>query len=173
MKIAIDIGHARLTGARGCGLEEHELCARMAPLLKRQLEEFGFEADIIDFPALANKDDLVHTVRAINAGGYDASVSLHCDASDNPAAHGAHVCYASAAGEAIARAIAAHLCPLMPGRANRTVRRRNLYVLNNTRCPAVLVECGFITNEEDAAALSGCPGPLMLAVAAGLSQALS
>lgn len=33
MKIAIDIGHARQTGARGCGLEEHALCARMAPLL--------------------------------------------------------------------------------------------------------------------------------------------
>lgn len=172
-KIAIDIGHARMTGARGCGLEEHALCADMAPLLKQQLEARGFEADIIDFPALDNKGDLVRTVEAINAGGYAASVSLHCDASDNPAAHGAHVCYASAAGEAIARAIAARLCPLMPGRANRTVRRRNLYVLNNTRCPAVLVECGFVTNEEDAAALSGHPGPLMLAVAAGLGQALA
>lgn len=61
----------------------------------------------------------------------------------------------------------------MPGRANRTVRRRNLYVLNNTRCPAVLVECGFVTNADDAAKLSGLQGPLMLAIAAGLAQALA
>lgn len=167
-KIAIDVGHARLTGARGCGQEEHDLCSQMAPLLKAHLEGYGFQADVIDFPALSNKADLVETAKAINAGGYDCSVSLHCDASDNASARGAHVCYVSTAGNRLAGAIAERLCPLMPGRANRTVKRTDLYVLNNTRPVAVLVECGFITSPEDCRCLTESADGLMLAVALGI-----
>lgn len=170
MKVAIDVGHAHLSGARGCGREEHELCARMAPLLKGYLEGYGIGADVIDFPQKGNRGDLAATVQAINAGGYDCSVSLHCDASGNASARGAHVCYVSAKGGQLAEAIAARLCPLMPGRANRVVRRRDLYVLNNTRCPAVLVECGFITNEKDCRCLAGNADGLMLAVALGIES---
>jgi len=173
MKVAIDVGHARMTGARGNGQEEHDLCARMAPLLKAYLEEAGVQADVIDFPDLDNRGDLAATVRAINAGGYDASVSLHCDASDHAAACGAHVCYVSQRGEKLARAIAEPLCALLPGRAQRVVRRGDLYVLKHTVCPAVLAECGFITNEGDCHALVHEPGRLMRAVADGLKEFLS
>lgn len=38
--------------------------------------------------------------------------------------------------------------------ANRGVKERDLYVLNASRMPSVLVEVGFITNEEDARNLS-------------------
>lgn len=172
-KVAIDVGHARLSGARGCGYEEHELCAKMAPLLKDHLERNGFQADVIDFPSLSNKADLVETVKAINAGGYDCSVSLHCDASDNVSARGAHVCYVSARGALLAGAIASHLCPLMPGRVNRTVRRSDLFVLNNTRPVAVLVECGFITNAQDCALLADGAVALMRAVAQGVKEFLA
>jgi len=168
MMVAIDIGHARMTGARGCGQEEHELCARMAPLLKAYLEEAGVQADVIDFPDLDNRGDLAATVRAINSRDCTLSISLHCDASDNPEAHGAHVCYVSESGRRLAAAIAARLCPLMPGRANRVARRKDLYVLNNTRPVAVLVECGFVTNEKDCRMLAQDPGRLMQAVAEGV-----
>lgn len=172
IKIAIDVGHARLTGARGNGYEEHDLCSQIAPLLKSQLERYGFQADIIDFPALPNKADLVETVKAINSGNYAFSVSLHCDAADNADAHGAHVCYVSPAGNRLAEAIARHLCPLMPGRANRTVKRTGLYVLNNTICTAVLIECGFITHAGDCRILAEAPDTLAAAIAAGIKDYL-
>lgn len=149
MKIAIDIGHARGTGARGNGLEEHAACADIAAALAHILASRGHTCHIVDFPQLSNRDDLVSTVREINRLKPDVSLSLHCDASDNPAARGAHVCYISAKGETLARAIANELCAMLPGRAEQTVRRGDLYVLKNTVCPAVLVECGFITNPYD------------------------
>ncbi len=149
MKIAIDIGHARMTGARGCGQEEHAVCADIAAALADCLAARGHVCHVLDFPELSNRDDLVATVRAINAGGFDCSVSLHCDASDNAAAKGAHVCYVSERGEKLARAIASELCALLPGRAQQVVRRGDLYVLRHTVCPAVLVECGFITHAFD------------------------
>ena len=149
MKVAIDIGHARMTGARGNGQEEHAVCADIAAELAHELASKGHVCHLVDFPDMSNRDDLVATVREINNIKPDISISLHCDASDNPAARGAHVCYVSAAGRRLAEAIAEPLCALLPGRAQRVVRRGDLYVLRHTVCPAVLVECGFITHAFD------------------------
>jgi N-acetylmuramoyl-L-alanine amidase len=149
-KIAIDVGHARGTGASGNFLQEHEVCVALAELLRGLLEERGVEAEVIDFPGKTNAGDLAETVRAVNEGGFDLCVSLHCDASDNALAKGAHVIYVSEKGREAAGYVAKHLCALLPGRANKLVQRGNLYVLNNTRCVAILCECGFLTNADNA-----------------------
>lgn len=149
MKIAIDIGHARATGATGNGLDEHEVCTALSRLLADYLGNNN-TVQVFDFPGLTNKGDLVATAKAINEWGADVSVSLHCDSSHNATARGGHVIYVSEAGREVAVEIAARLCAIMPGRADKTVRKSGLYVLNNTLCPAVLVECGFLTNSKDA-----------------------
>lgn len=172
MRIAIDIGHATRTGATGNGLDEHEVAASLARLLASYLEN-SHEVQIIDFPHLSNSADLSAAARAVNAGKFDLCVSLHCDHADSPSPHGAHVCYTSSAGKKYAVAIASHLCPLMPGRADLIVRRPGLYVLKNTNCPAVLVECGFISNPTDAAMLSHEPHRIARAIAAGIFAARS
>lgn len=170
MKIAIDIGHARGTGARGNGREEHALCADIAAELADALAAKGYMCHVVDFPQMSNRDDLVATVREINRIAPDISVSLHCDASDNPSAHGAHVCYVSARGGKLARAVAGPLCSLLPGRAEPVVRRGDLYVLKNTVCPAVLVECGFITHQYDCHIASQRPGAVADAIAQGVED---
>lgn len=175
MKIAIDIGHARHTGATGNGYHEHTQCAKLAAELKKALESFTLtpiQADIIDHPDLSNTADLTATVRAINADNYAACVSLHMDAADNPTAHGAHVCYYSANGKRLAEEIALRLCPQMPGRANRTVQRTDLYILRNTRPTAVLVECGFITNAGDADWVDKNPDKVATSIALGIAAHL-
>ena len=169
MKIAIDIGHARLTGATGNGLQEHAVCVGLASFLEAELAQ-EVELLVVDFPQLSNKVDLRETVREINEWGADLSVSLHCDASQNATARGAHVIYRSEAGRAAAVEVAARLCPLLPGRANRTVRRGDLYVLNSTRCPAILVECGFLTNSKDADILRYEGQRVARAIASGLRE---
>lgn len=171
-RIAIDVGHAKGTGAVGCGFKEHEMCKGIARELKAALESFKvgeYEADVIDFEERSNSGDLVATVEAVNAGGYDVCVSLHMDASDNAGAHGAHVCYVSDAGKRLAREIALRLCPQMPGRGEQVVRRGDLYVLRRTRPVAVLVECGFITNEGDAHWVYEHPGKVALSIALGVA----
>ena len=170
MKIAIDIGHARMTGATGNGLQEHEVCTAIGRLLQDYLVNTFGCVTIIDFPEDSNAVDLRKTVKFVNASGADLCISLHCDASSNPSARGAHCIYVSPAGEKYAAAIAKHLCPIMPGRANRTVQRGNLYVLNNTRCPAVLVECGFLTNSKDADMLRHETYRIARAIAAGVQD---
>jgi len=176
MKIAIDIGHAHGTGASGNGAQEHAVCSKLAVALKAALESFKvdrFEVDIIDFPALSNGADLAAAAKAVNAGKYAACVSLHMDWSDNPDDHGAHVCYCSAAGKRLADEIALRLCPQMPGRAEKTVKRSGLYILRKTRPLAVLVECGFITNEGDTRWVIEHPDKVAMAIALGVSAGLN
>ena len=170
MNIAIDIGHARNTGARGNGLEEHAVTSTIAPLLASRLRKSGHMVDIIDYPDKSNTDDLNATVRAVNAGGYGLCISLHCDASDNPKAHGAHVCYVSSEGREVAQCVAWHLCALLPGRAEMTVRRTNLAILNQTRCISILGECGFITSAGDAKIMRDDPDSIAKAIADGVND---
>ena len=190
-RVAIDVGHARNTGARGNGYEEHELCARLAAELKKELEgsgDFSIEADVIDFPDFSNTGDRSATVRAVNSGKYDLLVSLHMDASDNKNARGAHVCYNrtykadgsfvdSSGGKRCAEEIAMRLCPQLPGRANTTQARpdrqrklSSLEVLRETRPVAVLVECGFVTNAGDAEWVEKHPDKVALSIALGIAS---
>jgi len=171
-RVAIDVGHARRTGSKGNGYEEHEECKVLARELKKALESFvvdRYEADIIDFEHLENDEDLAATVHAVNRGGYDVSVSLHMDHYDDADAHGAHVCYVSANGKKLAREIALRLCPQMPGRAEQLVRRPGLHVLRKTEPVAVLVECGFISNEGDAKWVHENPDKVALSIALGVA----
>lgn len=170
-RIAIDIGHARGTGARGY-VDEHDTCAALAKEVKRVLESFEvdtFQADIIDFPDKTNSGDLTATAKAINDGGYDVCISLHMDYSDNPTAHGAHVCYYSTNGKRLASEIAMRLCPYLPGRAEQTVKRTDLYILKKTKPVSALVECGFCTNEYDAAVVKKQAYVIARAIALGIA----
>lgn len=171
-RIAIDVGHADGSGARGNGLEEHAVCAKIAVALKECLESFrlqSFSAEVVDFPERGNRGDLVATVQTVNAGGYDACVSLHMDASDNDAARGAHVCYVSSKGKRMAKEIALRLCGQLPGRAQQVVQRTDLYVLRKTKPVAVLVECGFITHAGDAAWVKAHVVEVARAIALGVA----
>lgn len=168
--IIIDIGHARGTGARGNGMEEHARCEQIAGHLANRLRADGYAVTVLDYPDSTNSADLVATVKAANGISRAAfGISLHMDAASrpveevdeesermvwnepNPEPHGAHICYVSNTGKRMAESIARWLCALLPGRASKTVKRGDLYILKQTRAPWVLVECGFITNPEDAA----------------------
>ena len=188
MNIALDIGHANNTGSRGNGLEEHATAKTIADHLAPMLRAQGHAVTIIDFPRMDNDDDLAATFKAINTVGFDISISLHGDSSDSATACGAHVCHHrnyhsdgsytdSPSGKRLAEAIAGPLCKLMPGRADHVQARpdrsckpnkTSLYVLRKTIPPAVLVECGFITNFDDAVLMESNPGAIARAIAQGV-----
>lgn len=170
MNIVIDIGHAAGTGARGNGLEEHAAAARIAAYLASLCREAGHTVWSLDFPNESNARDLTLTVEAANRLNAHIGVSLHCDCSDNAAAHGGHVCYLSPAGERAARAVARYLCALLPGRAAPVVKRENLMVLKKTRAPWILCECGFISNAGDAAVIDGKPLDIARAIFKGIEE---
>lgn len=170
MNIALDIGHANGTGSASNGVDEHEYCSSIASILAEQLKD-RHDVKIFDFPHLSNSADLAATVKTINAGEFDLVISLHCDCSDNAGARGAHVCYYSQTGKKYAASIAWYLCELMPGRAEKIVRRPGLYVLNSTDDPAVLIEFGFVSNDCDVHKMRTNAQALARAVVNGINAA--
>lgn len=169
-RIAIDIGHAACTGARGNGCEEHAVCEVIASSLRRQLTKAlpDYKIEIIDFPGMDNKGDLLATGKALKNNKYTLCVSLHCDWDDSPTAKGAHVCYNEAIDKPLAEEIAEYICDLLPGRAQRLVRRTGLHVLNSSDEPHVLVECGFISNPGDAKIIHEFPEEVAEAITKGI-----
>ena len=76
-------------------------------------------------------------------------VSIHYNASPRSRAHGIETYCEDSAGAPLAARIQRDILTQVSAE-NRGVKRGEYYVLRNCRIPAVLVECGFLTNPSEA-----------------------
>lgn len=76
-------------------------------------------------------------------------VSVHFNSAQREGACGFETYYYGAAAAPMAARIQRNLLTTC-STENRGVKQRGFYVLRNTRIPAVLVECGFLTNGTEA-----------------------
>ena len=160
IKIFIDQGHnpeGINAGAEGFGYREQDINYAVGTRLAQLLREDGrFEVRTsrnspTDTLGSSNTTSLAARVNAANDWGADYFISIHANASTNPAANGTEV-YVYRQGS-----VAAGLAQeVLEGIVNRMGTKDNgvrvnpsLYVLRRTRMPAILVELGYITNAED------------------------
>ena len=99
--------------------------------------------------------------RTGKAGMYDADifVSIHTDFFPSSRAHGSTIIHypGSEGGEKLSSHIKKQMESLnIQSRDTRT--NENFVVLNSTSCPAVIVECGFLSNEGDRRILTSHSG---------------
>src|ERR1700682_6030934 len=76
-------------------------------------------------------------------------VCIHFNAAPRRSASGIETYFYSSQSLALASAIHYHVAGGAPT-SNRRVRRRGFFVLRRTTIPSVLVECGFLTNANEA-----------------------
>lgn len=98
----------------------------------------------------SQSDVLKKIVAKCNAHSVDLDVSIHLNAASSPTANGVEVLVYSdtSKAKATAKAICDSIANL--GFKNRGVKvRKDLYVLKNTKAPALLIECYFCTSPED------------------------
>lgn len=81
-------------------------------------------------------------------------VSIHFNSATREGANGIETYYYSRQSGRLASAIHSRVLRAA-GTENRNVRSRGFYVLRNTRIPAVLVECGFLTNRAEGGRIAG------------------
>ena len=147
--VVIDAGHGGHDpgGIPGQRVQEKTVALDVARRLRLCLQEAGLQT------VMTRSDDtfipLPQRVAIANARRNAVFVSIHFNSSTRAGAHGFETYYYYASGAALASHIQARLSRLLPN-DNRHLKRRGYYVLRKTAIPAVLVECGFLTNPYEA-----------------------
>ena len=160
IKIFIDQGHNPQgvnAGAEGFGYREQDITYADGIYLRDILLEDGrFEARTSrnapdEVLGTSNATSLAARVNAANSWGADYFISIHCNASENPAANGSevYVYREDSVAAALARQVLDAIVARVGTKDNGVRVNPALYVLRRTQMPAILVELAYITNAED------------------------
>lgn len=178
LTILIDPGHGGTDpGAVAGGVREADINLQVARLLAAALTDQGvsvrFTREGDRAVPLRNRALIEHTLRP------DLFVSLHCNGAASEAPRGIEVFTSpgQTAADAAAEQVLQSIRQAFPERTYRVDmsdgdqdREARFYVLTSTRCPALLLEMGFLTNPEERAWLNSpqTQTHMALAVAAGV-----
>ena len=145
--VIIDPGHGgKDKGAYWGGVRESHLNMKVALKLEGLLKRRGIRT------VMTRRSDVFVSLgsRAAIANRYRSAVlvSIHFNAHTNTRIKGAETFYWGSTGRMIAGAIQRRL-PARVKVINRGIHKKGYTLLMQTNCPAVLVECGFISNSRE------------------------
>jgi N-acetylmuramoyl-L-alanine amidase len=147
--IVIDAGHGGFDrgGIPSQRIPEKVMTLEVSQRLKPLLERAGYRV-------IMTRDSDVFVplpMRVAIANSYPNAVfiCIHFNSATRSGANGIETYFYSAESAPLAASIHAAVLRGAPSE-NRGVRRRGYYVLRRTTIPAVLVECGFLTNPTEA-----------------------
>lgn len=162
--VIIDAGH----GGFDCGAvapdgtEEKDINLAIALYLKECCARLGFKtlmtrtSDIstMDVNASEHKkqSDLNNRLKLMKSKQNCIFVSIHQNEFSTPSPHGAQVFYAKTEGsEALAVSLQKRLTAMLDPENKREISadNGNVFLLQKAVCPAVIVECGFISNPDE------------------------
>src|SRR5438874_7602606 len=170
LTVVIDAGHGGHDrgGIPGQRVAEKNMTLDVAQRLRNVLSGAGYHVvmtrDSDVFVPLATRVAIANSYR--NA----IFVCIHFNATNRMGASGIETYFYTRDSLPLASAVHHYVIGGAPS-ANRGVRRRGYYVLRKTNIPAVLVECGFLTNPTEAAYAQNTSYRQKLAqeIAAGIS----
>lgn len=147
--VVIDPGHGGFDrgGIPGQRVPEKTMALDVAQRLAKKLRQAGYRVvmtrDSDVFVPLGER------VRIANSYPDAVFVCVHFNSATRAGANGIETYYYSNGSAKLAADIHRHV---IAGTStdNRGIRRRGYYVLRRTAAPAVLVECGFLTNPTEA-----------------------
>lgn len=150
--VVIDAGHGGKDGGSVWnGLIEKKLCLDVAKRVEAGLKSRGLKTTMTrradTFVELSQRARLANRVPS------SIFVSVHFNGSRTTLISGGEVYYRSARGRVLASAISRSIKSRVTG-GTRGIFHGNYKVLRETQMPAVLVECGYLSNKREAARCS-------------------
>lgn len=157
MKIALTVGHSQLKngcytsadGKKYGGCNEYKFNKAFSKQVANALRKNGHQVKRIICPEkkfTSWKQERTYKLGIINSGKYDLVIELHLDAA-SPSAQGTSVLYKSKNGKKYAEKVQKQLSTVFKDRGAK--QRTDLYILNSTNPPAILLETFFCTNKSD------------------------
>lgn len=165
--ISIDPGHGGYDpGKVGIdGTLEKDINLSIALLLKECLEKKHYKVVItrdsdmhLYTEGCANKktDDLNRRIKMIEDASSDIAISIHQNSFGDSSVSGPQVFFFNNAAESerLAKSIQSSLITaIAPSCSRKEKSNSNYYMLKNTSCPIVIVECGFLSSPSESALL--------------------
>src|SRR5690554_5163537 len=149
MKIVLDAGHGgKDPGAKTFLTVEKDMALNIALQVRENLKK---KHEVIMTRLTDEYVSLSERCRIAKRANADVFVSIHLNAHDDPRANGIETFSfpGSKNGAALRNAIHLEVMRLLPDWTDRGTKEANFQVLRDTKMPAALIECGFITNEKD------------------------
>jgi len=151
MKVVISAGHGdKVPGAIGY-IDEHKEACKVIETVAAGLRERGVEATTyIDKVSTTQNENLNRIVDFHNSQTRDLDVSVHFNAYETTSKPmGTEVLYVSQTGMEMADEVVDAICEAA-GLINRGPKKRtDLFFLNNTNEPAILIETCFVDSKAD------------------------
>ena len=187
--VAIDPGHGGFDGGftpeaiHGKQWTEKEINLSVALILKEKLEEAGYKVVMtrevdegLDREGDSNKkrSDMQKRVALINESNADIAVSIHQNSFSQESSRGAQTFYHPTSVEAqkLAESILEGIKIVVKDENHRVAKSNDsYYMLKKSTCPLVIVECGFLSNYEEAQLL--ITSEYQEKIAEGITQGIS
>ncbi len=162
-KIVVDAGHNFDGFDKGARLEDDSIIEevitwQIADKLKDCLEDLGFEVYMTrkNLKSSIGNESVIESLRARVEMAHDVDadlfISVHCNVGGGTGVE--TYCYdLQGSGAKLSKEITKSISKAT-GLYNRGPKESNFYVIKNTAMTAVLIETGFIDNEEDAKILT-------------------
>ena len=147
MRIAIDLGHGvgQDRGASSKYIDEETIIDNVGGLVINKLKALGHTViEVRPTSATSVSNSLVQRVQVANGSNVDLYVSIHANAGGGK---GTEVYTYQGKEVKEARNVLNNLCSL--GFNNRGLKGSNLFVINHTTAPAMLIEICFIDTQSD------------------------
>lgn len=165
--VVLDAGHGSSdSGKVGInGVLEKDINLSISKKIKKYLEEKGIRVVMTrdKDESLAEGEngnrkvqDMKARVKRINDTKPDLAVSIHQNSYHEESIHGAQVFYYehSESGEKDARILQEALLAVDPDNTRQVKANTTYYLLKRTEVPILIVECGFLSNQEEAEKLA-------------------
>ena len=166
--VVIDVGHGGIDSGKvsADGILEKDVNLAIAKKLKTLLEQEDVSVTLTresDMGLYQESDsnkkvaDLQNRCALIEKVAPDCTVSIHQNSFSAPEVRRAQVFYygQSSEGETLAKLVQASLTRRVdPGNHRQAKANESYYLLKRTVSPTVIVECGFLSNPEEAALLT-------------------
>lgn len=158
IKILIDAGHGGFdSGSIGLKLkvQEKQLNLLTALELKKQLE---YEGAVVEMTRSEDKalgstkdEDMQKRALIIASSDADAMISIHMNKFSDVSVNGPQVFSYPEAEDSrlLAQAIQKRMNEALKPQNEKAARQENYLVLRSGKAPAVIVECGFLSNERE------------------------
>ena len=154
--VVLDPGHGSETdpigfreGARANGLKEEEINMDVARLAQSMIRDAGGTVILTRDGPSDEMNDIYKRIDFAQKQGADIFVSIHANTSSDPGDKGLEVFWYDSQSKPLAQAIVKR-APEVMGTGDGKVMFASFGVIRQTEMPSVVVEMGYLTNEEEA-----------------------